>query len=198
MKNMQKGFALVEALLVILIVAVVGFGGYYVWHTQKNSNSTASNAATAKTSKPAQTSAQTSAQNYFSIPEWGVRAPFTASLTPEYSITTQGNWTWAYFSSKELNLSDSSCTTDGGYGGVINRIAAGQKLMGADGGASDQTIEAAISSGVIKDYSHVGNYYYYYEHSQAACGQSDYSQTIQQETETAISGLAKDLQAIPN
>lgn len=29
----QKGFAVVELLIIILILAVVGFGGYYVWHT---------------------------------------------------------------------------------------------------------------------------------------------------------------------
>lgn len=35
----QKGFALIESLLIILILAVIGFGGYYVWHTQKGDKS---------------------------------------------------------------------------------------------------------------------------------------------------------------
>ena len=34
MKITQKGFTLVETLLVIIILAIIGLGGYYVWHTQ--------------------------------------------------------------------------------------------------------------------------------------------------------------------
>ncbi|PJE65465.1 hypothetical protein COU91_01495, partial [Candidatus Saccharibacteria bacterium CG10_big_fil_rev_8_21_14_0_10_47_8] len=37
LKN-QKGFTLIESLLVVLILAVVGFAGYYVWHTRHESN----------------------------------------------------------------------------------------------------------------------------------------------------------------
>ena len=36
MKN-QKGFSLVEGLLIIIIVTVVGFGSYYVWNQNKSS-----------------------------------------------------------------------------------------------------------------------------------------------------------------
>lgn len=195
MNKNQKGFALIESLLIILILAVVGFGGYYVWNTQHDKTKAANSP---KSSTPASTSPSSTSPSYFTIKEWGVRAPFSASLTPEYSISNQSGSTWAYFSSKELNLSDSNCTTNGGYGGIINRIAAGQQIMGPTGESSNQTIEAAISSGVIKDYSHVGNFYYYYEHPQAACGQSEYSQTIQTETETAVEDIAKSLQPTQN
>lgn len=43
--NKQKGFSLVEGLLVILILTIIGFGGYYVWNRDKDS--TASNSETA-------------------------------------------------------------------------------------------------------------------------------------------------------
>lgn len=35
MKNNQKGFSLVEGMLLVLVIAVVGFGGYYVWNQQQ-------------------------------------------------------------------------------------------------------------------------------------------------------------------
>jgi hypothetical protein len=38
MNKTQKGFALLEGLLIILILVIIAFGGYYVWHSQKNDN----------------------------------------------------------------------------------------------------------------------------------------------------------------
>ncbi|MBA3758836.1 prepilin-type N-terminal cleavage/methylation domain-containing protein [Candidatus Saccharibacteria bacterium] len=38
MKINQKGFSIVEVLLVVLVLAVLGFGGYYVWDKQSDKN----------------------------------------------------------------------------------------------------------------------------------------------------------------
>lgn len=55
MKNGQKGFTLIETLLVLILLSIVGFTGYYIYHTKNNANSTYNNAA--KTSStPAQVS----------------------------------------------------------------------------------------------------------------------------------------------
>lgn len=35
LRTQQKGFTLVEGLLIVLIVALLAFAGYYVWHNQK-------------------------------------------------------------------------------------------------------------------------------------------------------------------
>ncbi len=52
MKNQkQKGFGLVETLLVILILAVVGLAGYAVWHNQHKAKAT-SNSSQASQSTP--------------------------------------------------------------------------------------------------------------------------------------------------
>ncbi len=37
--NTQKGFTLVEGLLIFLVIALVGFGGYYVWNQQQDDES---------------------------------------------------------------------------------------------------------------------------------------------------------------
>jgi hypothetical protein len=36
MKNNQKGFGLVETLLILVIIGLVGFVGWYVWDSKSN------------------------------------------------------------------------------------------------------------------------------------------------------------------
>ena len=55
-------------------------------------------------------------------------------------------------------------------GGIIVRLHSGDHLRGPSGDDTGQTVESAISSGVISEYSHVGDYYYYFQKPQAACG----------------------------
>lgn len=43
MKRGQKGFTVVETLLVLILLAIIGFTGYYVYHTKNNANSTYNN-----------------------------------------------------------------------------------------------------------------------------------------------------------
>lgn len=45
MKRGQKGFTVVETLLVLILIAIIGFTGYYVYHTKNNANTTYNNAA---------------------------------------------------------------------------------------------------------------------------------------------------------
>lgn len=45
MNKTQKGFAHLEALLLLIIVAIIAFTGYYVWHSKNNANKSLANAA---------------------------------------------------------------------------------------------------------------------------------------------------------
>lgn len=56
--GLQKGFTLVEGLLVILVVAVIGFGGYYVWQNQ-NDKDTKENSLTSKAAENSQDKSKT-------------------------------------------------------------------------------------------------------------------------------------------
>lgn len=47
MKNNQKGFSAVEALVIVVILGIVGFGGWYVWHKgQKSEQPSKANTST--------------------------------------------------------------------------------------------------------------------------------------------------------
>jgi hypothetical protein len=48
----QQGFAVIEALLILLVVAIIGGTGFYVWHANKNSSDTFSAAAKVADSSP--------------------------------------------------------------------------------------------------------------------------------------------------
>lgn len=45
----QKGFALLESLLIIVILAILGFTGWYVWHAKQNTDKIASQNNTVRT-----------------------------------------------------------------------------------------------------------------------------------------------------
>ena len=81
-KSSQKGFTVVETLLVTLVFAMVGFGGYYVWHNQQNNSTEPAN--TTQTDS----SLSSSTQNYLIIKEWGVRMktnPLFNNLSYKYT-----------------------------------------------------------------------------------------------------------------
>ena len=196
MKTSQKGFAVLESLLILVIIGIIGGTGWYTWHTKNQTDKILSEASnTAQTTKTVK-STLTQAQQYLTVKEWGVRAPYDGSLTLQYQVVSQAGQTWAYFSSDQLAASDPGCSVENGAAGLINRYAAGSKLYLEDGSQSDQTIEQAIASGAITTYSHVGDYYYFPVSSQSACGSSQASNDLQSQTHTVVVDIAKSLQAI--
>src|SRR6266536_4441366 len=76
-KVLQKGFGIVEVIIVLAVLAVIGAGGWYVWQTNLSKNQGTNN-------PPASSDVDQSSnnQNVFKIPELG--AEFTAkdNITP--------------------------------------------------------------------------------------------------------------------
>jgi len=66
MKNIQKGFAAVEGLLIAVVVIMVAGVGYYVWHAQKTANNNLNNAAQTSQNTPSLSgkSSNTTTQKY--------------------------------------------------------------------------------------------------------------------------------------
>lgn len=59
MKRGQKGFTIVETLLVLILLAIIGFTGYYVYQSRNNANSSYNDAASTKTVPAASSDWQT-------------------------------------------------------------------------------------------------------------------------------------------
>lgn len=169
----QKGFAAIEAVLVLVVVAILAGTGYYVYHANKKTDATLNAASKASQSSPAKTTkkkasakqpADSTATQYFTIKEWGVRASETNGDTLTYKFVSGSDNSIEVISQK---LSQYGCT-DRGAGGIA-------RLKGTDPASNiyppapaDQTV-AQYAAG-ISGYGHVGDYYYFFIHDQAACG----------------------------
>ncbi len=163
MSGKQKGFSIVEGLLIFVVVGILGFTGWFVWNSQRQTNETLDNAAkdnsavitstktpTTNNSAPTATTAKTT--NYLSIKQWGVKFEIPSSLSDlQYTVSAGG----VYLDSNDLvKLAGSSkyCELGSGYLGAIDRV-------------DPSTTEIA---GMVK-IKQIGNYAYWYGGPQQAC-----------------------------
>lgn len=79
----QKGFSLVEGLLVIIALAIVGGVGYYVYHTQQETSKTVD---TAKTTNQSTATASTEAKDYLVLKEVGMKMDKTGMPGVYYKV----------------------------------------------------------------------------------------------------------------
>jgi hypothetical protein len=194
----DDGFSVVEILLVLIIIILIGFVGWFIYHSD-HKKTTPTPVVTSTTKKAASTklAAQVS---YFTISQWGVRAPYSGSLSLEDSVQASSTPETASFSSSQLDASDATCQSAGNYGGVVQRYASTDIVMNEDGTSSGQTPAQYFSANDISSstYKQVGNYYYWYIHPQGICGSSQDSQNLQSQTDDAVKALVQNFQAIPS
>jgi type II secretory pathway pseudopilin PulG len=76
MKSGQKGFTVVETLLVLILVSIIGFTGYYVYHSRNNANVNYNNSAN---SSNVSTSSSSNSSK-FVFKEIGVQVQLPSSL----------------------------------------------------------------------------------------------------------------------
>ena len=198
MKRIQKGFTTLEMLLVIIMLAIIGFTGYYVYHSKQQTDKTlnaaqADNASAPSTKLKSSTSKSPTTQKYFTITQWGVRAPYNGNLNLSYTIGSGSDSNMATFSSQELTSADSGCS---GRGGFVTRYLGTDSAI--DFNQSDKTIAQFAAEQGQSTYGHAGDYYYFFAHDQAACGTDiNATQSIQEQTNDVVKGLVPNLQAIP-
>ena len=196
--------------MTLIFVALVVFIGFYIAHNTGNKN-LASNTKTSLTSsktspvttKTTSQTRKTSSQGYFTITQWGVRAPYNGNLTLQY--TPPSGSTGIYLSSSQLDNISAQCAltapdgTPGGYGGYIARFTASAQIpteTGQSSGMSAQQYYANYSGQSGYYMSHVGSYYYIYTHPQGLCASN--SATIQNQTDSVFENIANNLQVVPN
>lgn len=94
MKSGQKGFTIVETLLLLILLAILGFTGYYVWHSQKQTDktlNTASNEQLAAPDKKSKTNKPTSTQVTTAAAEKIVEDFYSAYIQAQQQNSTAGN-----------------------------------------------------------------------------------------------------------
>lgn len=203
----QKGFTAIEAILILVIIAVIGGTGYYVYHANKKTNDTLDAAGKSSQSSPAQRKTTTSkgstssakttspatSQNYVTIKEWGVRAPYSGAYHLTYSIKNDGgDEQFATFTSAELASADSQCASFGGGG--ISRLTAADTTTEANG--SDVSVAQAARDNPAL-YQRVGAYYYTFVHDNGACSEQQSTGSLQSQTNDAVKALVSKLEVIP-
>lgn len=208
--EVAPGFALIEALVMILVLAVIGFGGYYIWNS-RHPVAVKKASSTVATTSPTQTAPRKAApadpnQGYFVIKDWGIRAKYAGDLTLDYTIPTNNTSTnqsgqsyqYLYLSSAQLDASNPLCV-GGGYGGALERYAATSEFLMGDGNIdSGKTAAQYAATLPASGYGHVGNYYYFEISPQGACGESAASQNFQSQTRAAFMKLLPNFEAVPN
>lgn len=209
MYKSQKGFALIEALLIIITIAAIGGIGWYAIHTKHQTDKILSQADKISQSTPTKTSSNSSSSNStLTIKEWNVKALYNGKLHLIYKITNDKNSSIAAFSSKELASVSSICTDSGG--GMIIKADGSMHIYAPSGGVAPAGSSAenyGTDNGSVADfvnqspgiYSKIGNEYYWFAPDQFDCGRSSSASItqIQQETADVVKSIAKNLQSLP-
>jgi prepilin-type N-terminal cleavage/methylation domain-containing protein len=182
----NKGFGVVELLMAVVIVALVATVGYMAYKNHQKPVVTPTTASTNKTT-PKTATAQT-ATSYFTIKEWGIRSPYSGSLTLSYVIKDNK---YAYFSSKQLTAADANCV---GRGGAFSRYLPNDSIN--DGGSTETAAQSAAAFPAL--YKLINGYYYSFSHDQAACSDNQSATDLQSQTNDAAKALISGLVAVPN
>lgn len=185
----QAGFSIVEAVIVVVAAAVIGTAGFFVYqhNKPKRTDAATGNNQTTNNQQPGITNT-TPTTAYFTISEWGVRAPYSGSLKISYTMSADGKT--ATFSSDQLTALSTDCT---GYGGSIVRYSPTDFVSPYQQG---QTVEQVATQNPGR-YGHVGSYYYIFAHAQSGCGDISSTASLQSQTNDAVKVLSMSLQAIP-
>jgi hypothetical protein len=193
LKNNEKGFGAVEAILIVIIVLLIGAVGYLVYKDKHKAP-----VKTVVVTKTVTVSPKASSStNYFSIPEWSVRAPYSGNLSLHYTLSTSSGEAYAKFTSDQLDATSAQCRSAATYGGVILRFAANDTVYTPDGTNTGKTATQYFTSGnTFVTYIKVGNYYYQFSQPQGVCDASQVSQDAQQATVNAVRNITENLQAI--
>lgn len=182
----QSGFSAIEAILILVIIIVIGGVGYYVYNSRNKTDNTLNTTVQTNTTVPA--------VKYVTISQWGVRAPYSGSLTMQYTIDPS-NPNSVLLTSAQLVASDIACNTDSAKF-MITRYHADDQVVGelaANGGTAAQ-----VAANVAKtQYTYIGDYYYFGTGGpQANCGTSQASISAQQQTALAVDAILQQLEAV--
>lgn len=153
--NNQKGFAAVEAILILVIVAMIAGVGYYVWHSNQQTKATLDEASkSAQNSLAKTTKKPTSVTQYLAIKEWGVKIPLTSDILDSYYVTSNQDSPVPSQISLSLNsLKSTQCKADGWSPSIYFRYT----------NKDTDPISGELYTQKVGTKHKIGSYYYAYE-----------------------------------
>lgn len=182
-KNNQKGFTVFEVVLVVIALVAIGFAGYFAHQSRQDKTDYSINAPI-KSKAVKSSGDQTSSQRYFTITEWGVRAPYSGFDTLTYKLGDN----LATVMSQDLSEKYSGCQDYGA--GLIRRLLPSEGAY-PDGSGPSVEQYAAQNPGM---FTHVGNYYYEFQHDSAAC--VDNSGEAQNQANSVVKSLVAQFEPV--
>lgn len=181
----QKGFSVVEAVIIILVVAVLGLGGWYVWSRSKNDS--AKNKDTSTSSQASQS------QAYLDIKEWKIRLPLSSTTADAYYVVNtssqdddvQPNTVWLGVKSLDAVCPAANANTGGKPLAGLSRT-----LPSDTDPVSGDTYQKKYPDGTTLD-----GYYYGYADwvTKSPCTTDSSYQAKLQELNTAFAAAAKSI-----
>lgn len=157
MSKSQKGFALLEGLLILIIIAIVGGTGYYVLRSKNQTKETLNAAGNDTPALPGNGTSR-APQKYLVINEWGVKIPILKGDEGlSYKMDSQNDS--AQFRNSALDKLSDGCTDNSV---VIIRGKAGDEVDGEEGsiGTFSEIYKNPGDSLSGSFRSHIGDYYY--------------------------------------
>jgi Tfp pilus assembly protein PilE len=127
----NKGFSIVEAIIVIAAIGILGASGWFVYqhNRAKVTDAAGGTQATNQGTQQTTTTAPTANQSVAKIPELGIQITVSneiKDLTYKVGTTTLGDGrqeTYALFSTTSLTATDAKCGTDFGPLGALSKIS---------------------------------------------------------------------------
>lgn len=180
----QKGFGVIEVIIIIAVLAIITALGWYALRPKKvqQTNSVSPAASVSSNSSPTQS---TQTESTLTITQWGVKFPYINK--PEgltYTVETDNGSERVLFGSAELkkyaDARDSANWCSGGSLGLAYRATTN----------TSQGDAATNFNGLV---AHVGDYYYMYTHTQQACSTNTEVQVEQGKQQSQLIELLKSL-----
>jgi hypothetical protein len=116
----QKGFSLIEGLLILIAVTLIAFVGYYVWHAQSQSDK---DVASSQPTNHAKSDSPSATKQFLVIKEWNVKLPQSAqSMDAYYTVDAENSNNITLYSSDLDKLSNpQGVSCKGEYIAFLNR-----------------------------------------------------------------------------
>jgi Tfp pilus assembly protein PilV len=181
--NNNKGFTLVEVLLLIVVLILVGGLGYLGYKQVNKKSKTSTSSTTAATTTKITTSATTSTpnQNIVKIPELGIQITVPDSIKDlTYKAENMDGVEYASFSTTTVTNLDAACSATNGAIGRLSKTSGQYSSIGTNG----------ESGSLVKQFS---TFYILFVSPQSACSMDD---NIQSQVTQDLAVLRSSLPSI--